>query len=1097
MRGRAGFFSALGIALMIMLMAAAGGQAAITFDRSWGLDVDSANPSTGPEVCTVAADCRYGSPGSVGGAVFPQSLGTDAAGNVYVTEFAGSRVQKFDPDGNFLMAFGKNVNSVGPGTGPEVCTISADCTLGTSGTAGGEFTNPTGVAVGPAGTIWVSDTNNNRIQEFSAAGTFLRAIGRDVSISTPGTDLEVCTVESDCKAGFVSAPGIGGMLSAPNGIAVDATGKVFVANLGGRRVEVFEADGAFSRAWGSGVVSGVAGLEVCTVASQCRSGTTVTGVAGEMTPAGLALGPTGHVYIFDAVHYRVEEFTSTGGFVRLWGKDVDSATAGTGFEICETAADCKNGEKGNKGGEFLNESAGPNAPAANTVAVGADGTVYVTDRPDSRVQAFASTGDFLAVFGVDVDTSVGTVNDFEVCTVAANCTGGSAPGIGGAMTTPTGIAAGPGGAVYQGDQTGQRIQKFFDQDCAASFAFSAASYAAQESAGSVAATIERSGDTGCAASVSYATSDGSANAGSDYSATSGTAVFAPGETMSQVAIPLLDDDLPEANETLAVTLSNPNTGATLGAPAAATLTITNDDPVDTIITTTSTATNSGVASYSFAANPPAGATFECSYDNAPFTSCTSPAQSGPLSPGTHNFRVRASNGDGTDPTPASRNFIVDRVPPSVTINLSGTRTPSGDYVSAAAVDATATDPPLSSGVRNKFCLIDPASPPTSFGSFGSQPCGSVVSTPGTHTVYAIANDEASNESAIVSTAFRIAPTPETVITSGPSGVSYSLPKFTFSSDIPGSSFECRIDDGPFSRCGSPLTPTGLSLGDHLIHVRAISPEGVTDLTPATRSFTLGVKTLNRSCSRLVSFGGGRGKGSGAEGCTLFENEKCPVGSVCTSKFVADGDERDFRFTHQVNAQMVTVGEIIGTSGIRCWVDEIPPGFGTSPCPTSGSQSVLGTGQALRAFCEKIDSVPTGYDYVPGPDRDRSIRCKVTFTIKPAGSLTTIGAEDTVSIFAPGSGILGISSGGTTGRRASTAARRPKAFKRARRNVTKAGPVTFKLKLARWAKAKLKKKGKVRLPVRISFTPSDGGKTISKKVNVKLTRTAQRPNQKPG
>ncbi|MGK2932058.1 MAG: hypothetical protein ACSLFD_04720, partial [Solirubrobacterales bacterium] len=498
-----------------IFLAVPAAHASISFDRAWGMDVVRFNPSTGPEVCTVAADCSYGSPGVVGGAVFPQSLGTDAAGNVYVSEFAGNRVQKFDPDGSFLMAFGKNVDGVNPGTGLEVCTVAVNCINGSNGTLGGEFLNPSDIAIGPGGEIWVSDTNNNRVQEFSAAGAFLRAIGQDVSVSTPGTNLEVCTVASDCKAGIVtsSPTAVGGQLAVPRGIAVDADGKVYVANQSGRRIEVLNADGTFDRAWGSGIVSGNTGLEVCLVASQCRAGTTVGGVAGEMLPVGLALGPAGDVYVFDAVHFRVQQFTATGGFLRLWGKDVDSVNPGTGFEICETAANCKTAGKGTAGGEFMNGEGGPNAPVGNTVAVSDDGTVYVTDRPTGRVQAFDSSGAFLGAFGTDVDSSVGDMNDFEVCTVIVNCTGGSGGGgIGGAMSAPTGIAAGPDGAVYQGDQTGQRIQKFFDQDCAATFAFSAGTYAALESAGSVEATIERSGATDCAASVSYATSNGSASA---------------------------------------------------------------------------------------------------------------------------------------------------------------------------------------------------------------------------------------------------------------------------------------------------------------------------------------------------------------------------------------------------------------------------------------------------------------------------------------------------------------------------------------------------------------------------------------------------------
>ena len=75
--------------------------------------------------------------------------------------------------------------------------------------------------------------------------------------------------------------------------------------------------------------------------------------------------------------------------------------------------------------------------------------------------------------------------------------------------------------------------------------------------------------------VDFATSDGTATAGSDYTATSGTLAFAAGETAKTVSVPVLDDDHDEGSETLTLTLSNPS-GAYL-ADGTATGTITNTD----------------------------------------------------------------------------------------------------------------------------------------------------------------------------------------------------------------------------------------------------------------------------------------------------------------------------------------------------------------------------------------------------------------------------------------------------------------------------------------------------------------------------------------
>ena len=77
--------------------------------------------------------------------------------------------------------------------------------------------------------------------------------------------------------------------------------------------------------------------------------------------------------------------------------------------------------------------------------------------------------------------------------------------------------------------------------------------------------------------VNYATADGTATAGSDYTATSGTLTFAAGDTSKTVSVPVLNDDLDEGSETLTLTLTSPS-GATL-ADAEATGTITNSDPM--------------------------------------------------------------------------------------------------------------------------------------------------------------------------------------------------------------------------------------------------------------------------------------------------------------------------------------------------------------------------------------------------------------------------------------------------------------------------------------------------------------------------------------
>ena len=109
-----------------------------------------------------------------------------------------------------------------------------------------------------------------------------------------------------------------------------------------------------------------------------------------------------------------------------------------------------------------------------------------------------------------------------------------------------------------------------------SLQFSTNRYSQIEGAGSATITVTRFGSTAATATVDYATADGTAIKGSDYLAATGTLNFAPGEGTKTFSITIRDDSIFESNETVNITLSNP-TGATLGSPSAAVLTILNDD----------------------------------------------------------------------------------------------------------------------------------------------------------------------------------------------------------------------------------------------------------------------------------------------------------------------------------------------------------------------------------------------------------------------------------------------------------------------------------------------------------------------------------------
>jgi glucose/arabinose dehydrogenase len=88
-------------------------------------------------------------------------------------------------------------------------------------------------------------------------------------------------------------------------------------------------------------------------------------------------------------------------------------------------------------------------------------------------------------------------------------------------------------------------------------AFSEAEYSFREEESQATITVTRTGDDSETVSVDYASQNDYAKADSDYTTVSGTLVFEPGETSKAFTVPLLEDNLPELDEALNLTLSNP------------------------------------------------------------------------------------------------------------------------------------------------------------------------------------------------------------------------------------------------------------------------------------------------------------------------------------------------------------------------------------------------------------------------------------------------------------------------------------------------------------------------------------------------------------
>ncbi len=216
-----------------------------------------------------------------------------------------------------------------------------------------------------------------------------------------------------------------GQFSVPRGVAVDANGNVYVADTGNHRVQKFAPDSTFLMTWGT---SGSAGGQF-------------------VTPWGIAVDAIGNVYVADAS--RIQKFAPDSTFLMKWGV------------------------QGSGNGQFS---------GAHGVAVDANGNVYVADTGNNRIQRFApdstfllkwgtrgsGNGQFVNLLGVAVDAggSVYTAEagNYRIQKFTADSTyltqWGSQGSGGGQFSGLFGVAVDAGGNVYTVEAGNCRVQKF-------------------------------------------------------------------------------------------------------------------------------------------------------------------------------------------------------------------------------------------------------------------------------------------------------------------------------------------------------------------------------------------------------------------------------------------------------------------------------------------------------------------------------------------------------------------------------------------------------------------------------------------------------------
>ena len=167
-------------------------------------------------------------------------------------------------------------------------------------------------------------------------------------------------------------------------------------------------------------------------------------------------------------------------------------------------------------------------------------------------------------------------------------------------------------------------------------------------------------------------------------------------------------------------------------------------PPDTTITSQpANPTGSTSAQFSFTSTS-ASATFACSLDSAAFVSCASPTSYTGLSAGSHTFRVRASDQNGVDPTPASYAWTVDTMPPGADTTPPDTTITSGPPTTSTSTSASFA---FTSNEASTFqCSLDGA-PRTAC----SSPQAYTGLSIGSHTFGVWATDAAGNTDATAAT----------------------------------------------------------------------------------------------------------------------------------------------------------------------------------------------------------------------------------------------------------------------------------------------------------------------------------------------------------
>lgn len=265
----------------------------------------------------------------------PSAMTMDPSGNLYVADRGNSRINKYSSTGVFQGWIGNIATSPTGGAigcnGASAGTFTPGwCTGGTSSSGNGDgmMNGPASVAADASGGLYVSDTNNHRINKYDAAGNFQGWIGKIATSPTGGA--AGCSgaavgnaTPSWCTGGASTFGSQDGMFYSPKGIATDSAGNIYVSDLTTHWVQKFNSSGIVQGWIGAIGGSPTGGATGCNGAAStafasgwCKGGfassTATLAQDGFSSPAGLTFDPVGILYVVDNVLNRVARILLQG-----------------------------------------------------------------------------------------------------------------------------------------------------------------------------------------------------------------------------------------------------------------------------------------------------------------------------------------------------------------------------------------------------------------------------------------------------------------------------------------------------------------------------------------------------------------------------------------------------------------------------------------------------------------------------------------------------------------------------------------------------------------------------------------------------------------